>query len=58
MISKIPVKIAAVLITVVLLVLLFTQINLEDVVTTLKNINPGYLIAGFLYPAQCGSGNT
>jgi uncharacterized protein (TIRG00374 family) len=48
MISKIPVKIAAVLITVVLLVLLFTQINLEDVVTTLKNINPGYLIAGFI----------
>jgi len=48
MISKIPVKIVAVLITVVLLVLLFTQINLEDVITTLKNINPGYLIAGFI----------
>jgi uncharacterized protein (TIRG00374 family) len=45
---KIPVKILAVLITVVLLALLFTQINLKDVITTLKNINPVYLIAGFI----------
>jgi uncharacterized protein (TIRG00374 family) len=45
---KIPVKILALLITVILLALLFTQINLEDVITTLKNINPLYLIAGFI----------
>jgi hypothetical protein len=41
-------KISALLITVVLLALLFTQINLEDVISTLKNINPVYLIAGFI----------
>jgi uncharacterized protein (TIRG00374 family) len=45
---RIPVKIVAVIITIVLLALLFSQINLEDVITTLKNINPMYLIAGFI----------
>jgi hypothetical protein len=41
-------KYFAVLITVVLLALLFTQISLGDVITTLKNIDPMYLIAGFV----------
>jgi len=46
--NKILVKILAVFITVVLLALLFTKINLEDIFTTLQNINPIYLIVGFL----------
>lgn len=37
-----------VLITIVLLALLFTQINLVDVITVIKNINPIYLVAGFI----------
>ena len=41
-------KYIAVIITIVLVVLLFTQINIGDVITTLKNINPIYLIAGFI----------
>lgn len=41
-------KILAVLITVVLVVLLLTQINLGDIIITLQNINPFYLIAGFI----------
>jgi len=45
--TKLLKKIFAVLITVVLVTLLFTQINMEDVITTLKNINPILLIAGF-----------
>ena len=45
---KLPVKILALLITVVLLALLFTQIDLKDVITTLQNINPIYLLAGFI----------
>jgi glycosyltransferase 2 family protein len=45
---KFPVKILALLITVVLLALLFTQIDLNDVITTLQNINPIYLLAGFI----------
>jgi uncharacterized protein (TIRG00374 family) len=45
---KFPVKILALLITVVLLALLFTQIDLNDVITTLQNINPIYLLAGFM----------
>jgi uncharacterized protein (TIRG00374 family) len=41
-------KYIAILITIVLVALLFTQINLGDIITTLKNINPIYLIAGFI----------
>lgn len=41
-------KIFTVLITIVLLILLFTQINLGDISTTLKNIPPIYLILGFI----------
>lgn len=41
-------KILAILITVVLVVLLLTQINLGDIIITLQNINPIYLIAGFI----------
>jgi len=37
-----------VFITLVLLALLFTQINLGDIINTLKSINPIYLIAGFI----------
>ena len=33
-------KVLAVLITVVLVALLFTQVDLRDIVTTLQNINP------------------
>jgi len=41
------IKIAALLITLILLAVLIAQINLLDVITTLKNINPVFLIAGF-----------
>ena len=41
-------KIFAIIITILLLALLFTQIDLADVITTLKNINPIYLIVGFI----------
>jgi hypothetical protein len=41
-------KAAALLVTVVLLVILFSQINLSDVVTTLASIDPLYLVLGFL----------
>ncbi len=47
MISKHLAKILAVFITVILLILLFTQIDLADVIITLQNINLIYLIAGF-----------
>jgi uncharacterized protein (TIRG00374 family) len=46
--SKLLIKIFAAFITIVLLALLFTQINLADIITTLKNINPFYPIAGFI----------
>jgi glycosyltransferase 2 family protein len=46
--SKLLTKIVAIIITIVLLALLFTQIDLADVISTLKNINPIYLIFGFL----------
>jgi glycosyltransferase 2 family protein len=45
---KLLTKIFAILITIVLLALLFSQINLGDVIATLKNINPVYLVAGFI----------
>ena len=45
--TKLPTKILALLITVVLLALFFTQINLGDVISTIQNINPIYLISGF-----------
>ena len=45
---KFLVKIVAVLITIVLLALLVTQINLKDVFTTIININPIYLLTGFI----------
>lgn len=41
-------KAVAVLITIVLLAILLSQVNVADVVTTLASINPLYLIAGFL----------
>lgn len=40
-------KVAAVLITVALLAILLSQVDLADVVTTLVSINPIYLVAGF-----------
>lgn len=46
--SKIVVKTVAVLITVVLLALLFAQINVGDIIYTLKNINLILLIFGFV----------
>jgi uncharacterized protein (TIRG00374 family) len=46
--SNLLTKILAVFLTLVLLVLLLTQINLEDVFITLRNIHPIYLIAGFI----------
>ena len=45
---KVLTKIFAVLITIVLLFLLSSQINPDDVIITLKNINPLFLIAGFI----------
>jgi len=45
---KLPVKILTLIITVILVALLFTQIDLKDVITTLQNINPIYLLAGFM----------
>lgn len=41
-------KYIAVIITIVLIALLFTQINLGDIINTLKSINPIYFIAGFI----------
>lgn len=41
-------KAAAVLITIVLLAILLSQVNVADVVATLTSINPLYLVAGFL----------
>ena len=46
-------KYIAALITIVLVAILFTQINLGDVKTTLKNINPIYIIAGFILYTCC-----
>jgi len=46
--QKIPVKILAGLITVILLALLFTQINLDDIIKTLITINPLFVLAGFI----------
>lgn len=40
-------KAAAVLITIVLLAILLSQVNVADVVTTLTSSNPLYLVAGF-----------
>lgn len=40
-------KAAAVLITIVLLAILLSQVNVADVVATLVSINPLYLVAGF-----------
>jgi len=41
-------KYIAVLVTIALVAILFTQINLGDVISTLTNINPIYLAAGFI----------
>jgi glycosyltransferase 2 family protein len=46
--QKNSIKVLAVLITIVLVSLLFTQVDLRDIITTLQNINPLYLLAGFL----------
>ena len=46
--KKLWVKISTIIITVVLLALLFTQINLVDIIVTLENINPVFLLAGFI----------
>jgi len=45
---KLPVKILALIITVILVALLFSQIDLKDVISTLQNINPVYLLTGFI----------
>jgi len=42
-------KISAVVITVVLVAILLSQIEIRDVTTTLAGINPLYLIAGFVF---------
>lgn len=41
-------KVSAIIVTVILLTILFTQINLSDVINTLLKINPVYLLVGFL----------
>jgi hypothetical protein len=46
--NKFLTKVIAVIITIILLALLFTQINLGDVILTIKGLNPIYLIAGFI----------
>lgn len=45
---KLLTKIFAILITVLTLALLFTQINLSDIILTLKNIDPIYIFTGFI----------
>jgi hypothetical protein len=46
--NKLLTKIFAAIITIVLLALLFTRVDLSDIITTLKTIDPTYLIAGFV----------
>jgi uncharacterized membrane protein YbhN (UPF0104 family) len=47
-------KIAAVVITVILVAILLSQIQIVDIITTLAGINPLYLVAGFaLYVCSC-----
>jgi len=41
-------KVAAVIITIVLLAILLSQVNVADVITTLTSIDPLYLVAGFV----------
>jgi uncharacterized protein (TIRG00374 family) len=41
-------KISAVVITIALVAILLSQIQIADVITTLASINPLYLIAGFI----------
>ena len=51
--EKIIVKLSAVIITVVLVVILLSQISIGDVAKTLVSIDPIYLIIGFvLYPSS------
>lgn len=45
-------KVAAALITIVLLAILLSQVSVADVVTTLVGINPVYLVAGFVLYAS------
>jgi len=42
------IKVLTVIITVILLALLFTQIDIKDIITILININPIFLVAGFI----------
>jgi glycosyltransferase 2 family protein len=46
-------KIAAICITIILIAILFTQISLEDIIQTLRQINPVFLLAGFLLYVGC-----
>lgn len=46
--NKYLIQLFALFITIFLLVLLFNQINLEDVTTILTTINPVYLVIGFI----------
>jgi uncharacterized membrane protein YbhN (UPF0104 family) len=41
-------KISAVVITIALVAILLSQIQISDVITTLARINPLYLVAGFV----------
>ena len=41
-------QILAILITIVLIAILFTQISINDIISTLLNINPVFLLAGFV----------
>jgi uncharacterized protein (TIRG00374 family) len=41
------IKIASIIITIIFIALLFTQISIQDIITTLSRINPLYLLAGF-----------
>jgi glycosyltransferase 2 family protein len=45
---KVWVIILTILITIVLLTLLFTQVQLVDLITTIENINPVFLLIGFI----------
>lgn len=46
--AKYLIKILAVLITIVLLTLLFTQVDLGDIIRTLENVSPVFLLCGFI----------
>ena len=46
-------KISAIVITIALVAILLSQIQISDIITTLAGINPLYLIAGFVLYVCC-----